>query len=230
VKQREKVIQFKINYMHLKSRVFKHFSWAFLALLILSSPLLFMEKEFLTLWLNQNHSPFLDIFFKNITYLGDAWYLLPLLIFALSRNYFLSLILFVSTVLEAILVMIVLKNGFFSDIVRPIRYIAQSDLLHRVEGVTIHSLHSFPSGHSQTVFLMFTFLALFCKRTAMAYVLIFTAAFVALSRVYLLQHFFIDVWVGSIIGYGFLVLTLLAFYKYSNLSTNPKWNRGFLKK
>jgi membrane-associated phospholipid phosphatase len=102
--------------------------------------------------------------------------------------------------------------------------------LHRVEGVSIHSLHSFPSGHTQTAFLIFTFLALFCKRTAMAYVLIFTAALVSLSRVYLLQHFFVDIWIGSIIGYGFLVFILLAFYKYSNLSTNAKWARGFLTK
>ena len=216
--------------MHLKSRVFKHFSWAFLALLILTSPLLFIEKEFLNLWLNQNHSPFLDAFFKYATHLGDAWFLLPLLIFALSRNYFLSLVLFLATVFESVLVQVVLKNGFFSDIVRPIKYISQSDLLHRVEGVSVHALHSFPSGHTQTAFLIFTFLVLFCKRTAMAYVLIFTVALVSLSRVYLLQHFFVDIWVGSIIGYGFLVFILLAFYKYSSLSTNPKWDRGFLTK
>lgn len=203
--------------MHLKSRVFKHFSWAFLALLILSSPLLFMEKEFLNLWLNQNHSPFLDAFFKYITHLGDAWFLLPLLIFALSRNYFLSLVLIVSTVFESLLVQVVLKNGFFSDIVRPIKYISQSDLLHSVEGVTVHSLHSFPSGHAQTTFLIFTFLTLFCKRTAMAYVLFFTAALVSLSRVYLLQHFFVDIWVGSLIGYGFLIGIYLLFSKKTKL-------------
>ncbi len=216
--------------MYLKSRVFKHFSRAFLALLILTSPLLFTEKEFLNLWLNQHCNPFLDTFFKYATHLGNAWLLLPLLIFALSRNYFLSLVLVVAAVLESFFVQVVLKNGFFSDIVRPIKYISQSDLLHRVEGVSIHSLHSFPSGHTQTVFLIFTFLVLFCKRTAMAYVLFFVAALVSLSRVYLLQHFFVDIWVGSIIGYGFLVLILFAFYKYSSLFTNPKWDRGFLTK
>ena len=208
--------------MHLKSRIFKHFSWAFLALLILTSPLLFIEKEFLNLWLNQYHNSFLDAFFKYVTYLGDAWLLLPLFIFALRRNYFLSLVLFVSTVFESLLVQVVLKNGFFSDIVRPIKYISQSELLHRVEGVTVHSLHSFPSGHAQTAFLIFTFLALFCKRRAMAYVLIFVAALVSLSRVYLLQHFFVDIWVGSLIGYGFLIGIYLLFSKINkhiNLSS-----------
>lgn len=216
--------------MYLKSKAFKHFSWAFLALLIITSPLLFTEKEFLNLWINRYHNPFLDAIFKYITHLGNAWFLLPLLIFALSRNYFLSFVLFVTTIFESLLVQVVLKNGFFSDIVRPIKYISESELLHRVEGVTVHSFHSFPSGHSQTAFLIFTFLALFCKRKAMAYLLIFVAALVSLSRVYLLQHFFVDIWVGSILGYTFLVLILLAFYKFSSLSSNPKWNRGFLTK
>ncbi|MCD6090212.1 MAG: phosphatase PAP2 family protein [Bacteroidales bacterium] len=213
--------------MLLKTQTFKHFSWAFLALLILSSPLLFTEKEFLNLWLNQHHSPFLDVFFKYTTHLGNAWLLLPLLIFALSRNYFLSLVLFVTTIFESVLVQVVLKNGFFSDIVRPIKYISQSDILHRVEGISVHSLHSFPSGHAQTAFLIFTFLALFCKRSSSAYILLFLAALVALSRVYLLQHFFIDVWFGAIIGYIFPVGIAFVFYKYTNLSTNPKWEKGF---
>jgi membrane-associated phospholipid phosphatase len=165
--------------MHFKSQALKHFSWAFLAILLLSSPLLFTDKEFLNLWLNQYHSPFLDAFFKYITYLGSGWVLVPLVLFFLSRSYFLSLVLAVSVLIESLFVQLVLKNGFFADVVRPIKYIAQSDILNRVEGVNINSLHSFPSGHTQTAFLIFTFLAFICKRTSMAYVFIFLALSIA---------------------------------------------------
>lgn len=216
--------------MYFKTQTFKHFSWAFLVLLLLSSPLLFIDKSFLSLWLNEQHTPFLDQFFKYLTHLGNAWFLVPLLLFSLSRNYFLSLILVISAFVESILVQLVLKQGFFADVVRPIKYIAQSELLHRVEGVEIHALHSFPSGHAQTTFLFFTFLALFFKRSSMAYVLLFLAALTALSRVYLLQHFFIDIWFGALIGYLFPIIIGLAFYKYSKLALHPKWNRGFLSK
>lgn len=216
--------------MYLKSQIFKHFSWAFIALLLLSSPLLFKDKTFLNIWLNQHHNLFLDYFFKYITNLGNGWVLLFVLIFALSRNYFLSLVFVLSTLFEFLLVQPVLKHGFFADIVRPIKYIAQSELLHKVPGVDISTLHSFPSGHTQTAFLIFTILMLFCKRPTMAYVLLFFAVLVALSRVYLLQHFFIDVWFGALIGYLFPVIILLFFNKYSKLSSNAKWTKGFLSK
>lgn len=215
--------------MFLKTQTFKHYSWAFLAILLLSSPLLLMPKEFLNLWLNELHTPFLDVFFKYATHLGNGWILLLLLLFALSRNYFLSLVFVITTIFESLLVQLVLKNGFFSDVVRPIGYIKDAELLHYVEGVKLYSLHSFPSGHTQTAFLVFTFLALFCKRTIGAYALILLAVIVALSRVYLLQHFFVDVFVGSIIGFTFLVIILFLFSKYSKLPNLPKWNRGFLK-
>lgn len=215
--------------MYFKTHAFKHFSWAFFVLLLLSSPLLFIEKEFLSLWLNGHHNPFLDVVFKYATHLGDGLILIPVFIFALSRNYFLSLVLALSTIIESLLVQLVLKNGFFADVVRPIKYIAQSDLLHRVDGVNIHSMHSFPSGHTQTAFLLAVFIVLFCKRSYAAYILLFLATMVALSRVYLLQHFFIDVWVGSIIGYVFLVLTLLVFTKYFEVYKNPDRKRGPLR-
>jgi membrane-associated phospholipid phosphatase len=215
--------------MYIKTHAFRHFSWAFLAMLLLSSPLLFKEKEFLSLWLNQNHHPFLDAFFKYSTHLGDGLILIPVFIFALRRNYFLSLVFALSTFVESLLVQVVLKNGFFADVVRPIKYIAQSDLLHRVEGVDIHTLHSFPSGHTQTAFLLATFIVLFCKRSSVAYVLLFLATAVALSRVYILQHFFIDVWVGSIIGYVFLVLTLIILSKYFEVYKNPNRENGPLR-
>lgn len=218
-----------MNTFSFKSQTFKHFSWGFFAVLMVSSPLFLTDKEFLNLWLNQHHTVVLDFAFKYLTYLGDGWLLLPLGLLLLSRNYFLSLIFGISLLLESFVVQVVLKHGFFSEVVRPMKYIANSALLHRVEGVEIHSLYSFPSGHTQTAFLIFTFLALFCKRKISVYILLFVAVLVGLSRVYLLQHFFVDIWFGSLIGYTFPVLISMLFYRFSSLSQSPKWTKGFLK-
>jgi len=124
----------------------------------------------------------------------------------------------------------VLKHGIFDQVARPIKYIANSDALHRVAGVEIHTMHSFPSGHTQTVFLLFTFLAFMCKRTYGAYFLLLLAVFVGLSRVYLLQHFFIDIWFGSLIGYSIPVLLWVLVFKHYSWPQNSVWQSGLLKK
>ena len=52
----------------------------FLAVVLLSTPLLGLEKGTVFTQLNAIHRPSLDVFFKNITYLGDASYaLMPIL-------------------------------------------------------------------------------------------------------------------------------------------------------
>lgn len=200
--------------MQPKRQPIKYFSIAFLTILLLSSSLFFKEKEFLNIWLNQYHHLGLDVFFKYITLLGSAWFLIPLLLFSLFRSYFLSLVLIVSAFIEFIIVQLILKNGVFSDVLRPIAYISESELLHKVDGVIIHSLHSFPSGHAQTAFLIFTFLTFFSRRILTAYFFLFIAVLISLSRVYLLQHFFVDVWFGALIGYTVLIIVFLVFSKW----------------
>lgn len=213
--------------MQLNHRPIKHYSIAFLIILSLSSSLFFKEKEFLNIWLNQKHHIAPDVFFKYITLLGSAWFLIPLLLFSLFRSYFLSLVLIVSAFIEFIIVQLILKNGFFSDVLRPIAYISESELLHKVDGVVIHSLHSFPSGHAQTAFLIFTFLTFFCKRNIFAYFFLFIAVLISLSRVYLLQHFFVDVWFGALIGYSVLVIVFLAFSTW--IKPDSKLTQSHLK-
>jgi len=215
--------------MYINNQAFKHFSWAFLAILLISSPLFLTEKSFLNIWINRLHNPFLDEFFKYITYLGSGWVLIPLLLFTLSRNYFLSLALVASFIFESLIVQLVLKQGFFSEVMRPIAYISNSNLLHKVEGVILYSMHSFPSGHTQTVFLVFTILVLMSKRISLAYIFLFIAILVGLSRIYLLQHFFIDVWFGAVIGYIFPVIIICFLSKYFESYTNPNKKSGAIR-
>ncbi|NDC31866.1 MAG: phosphatase PAP2 family protein [Bacteroidetes bacterium] len=55
-------------------------------------------------------------------------------------------------------------------------------------------------GHSAAAFAFFTILALFYQKPAFQIVCLLLAIFTAYTRIYLLQHFFQDTLVGSVIG------------------------------
>src|SRR5699024_7390074 len=110
-------------------------------------------------------------------------------------------ILALSALLQTIIVQ-GLKRFFFEEMTRPRKFLELDSLshIHFVEGVTVHNFNSFPSGHSATAFAIFTLLALIYRKSWWTALVFFVAAAVAISRVYLLQHFFIDIYFGSIIG------------------------------
>lgn len=94
-----------------------------------------------------------------------------------------------------------------------------------VEGVSLHSGNSFPSGHASTFFIFCTCCALYLayrykrevvhkrsKKILFGFsllILLVLAALGAYSRVYLSQHFLSDVCMGSVIGF---VTPCLMFY------------------
>jgi membrane-associated phospholipid phosphatase len=63
---------------------------------------------------------------------------------------------------------------------------------------------------------MFCFLALISRRKAMGALYITLALTAAWSRIYLAQHFFIDVYVGSIIGTCSSLLLYMVFEQRKN--------------
>ena len=204
-------------------KYFKQFSLMITFVLVVSSPLLWLSKETVSIWLNALYTPFLDQFFYYITYLGDGLVFIPVLIFLLFRSYSLSAFFAFFVIIEAIFVQLVLKKGIFSHLDRPSSYIPNFEHLHQVAGVHLHGLHTFPSGHTQSIFLVITFLALVNKKSSAINIFLVTVAiFTALSRVYLLQHFFIDIWFGALIGFGVPVLSILLWQKKKPI---PDWGR-----
>jgi len=207
------------------SKKFYLYSVAVIAILLLSSPLLFLEKAIPSIWVNSYHTEILDGFFYYITNLGDGLVFIPVLLFLLTRSYVMSAFFAVFVIIEAVFVQLVLKKGLFAFIDRPSAYIPNFEQLHQVTGVDIHSLHSFPSGHTQSVFLVVTFLALLNNKSIwINYLLLLVAMLTALSRVYLLQHFFIDVWFGALIGFSFPVIGIYFLQKYHRFpQSKNKW-------
>lgn len=92
------------------------------------------------------------------------------------------------------------KNLLFPHIVRPMKYFEPEAFHRMVRLYDYNLLHSFPSGHSITIFAMMSLLAYLSGKKSAGVLFVLVAVVVGFTRIYLLQHFFIDVYVGSVLG------------------------------
>jgi membrane-associated phospholipid phosphatase len=198
-------------------------------LLILGYLLATTAKGDFEIWLNSFHTDYFDTIFYWTTYIGDGFFAAVVLVFILLFvNMRISLI--TTTILLAVsAVTQFLKLFVFPSSSRPIVFFKDVVELHFVNGLEIHSSNSFPSGHTTQAFCMFFLFSFFTKSRNWNYVFFFIALLVALSRVYLLQHFLKDVYVGAIIGTIGSILFLYISNKYHLLS-NPALDLPLIKK
>jgi membrane-associated phospholipid phosphatase len=192
--------------------------------------LLFTEKGQTELFLNQHHHPALDFVFKYITYLGDGLIGIPfILLMPLFYNAFQGVVLLSAAGLTFVVVHF-LKWVVFQGSPRPSLFFAEGPLLHYVEGVNVHLYNSFPSGHTAQAFCLFMVLALFSKNNFQALLFLLGAIAVAVSRMYLMQHFFVDTYFGALIATIITFFTYTYFVNHTRLSQNEKWQKGWLYK
>ncbi|HDR52863.1 MAG TPA: phosphatase PAP2 family protein, partial [Mariniphaga anaerophila] len=156
------------------------------------------------------------------THLGDGTVIaiLAIVFLFIKYRYFFAFLL---GSLSAAVAVNLFKKVFLDEMYRPSKYfeLFESYQLHLIEGVKLHSLQSFPSGHTATAFSVFLMLALITKNRWGKLLLFFGAILVAYSRVYLSQHFLIDIAVGSLIS---VVLMLSSFWWVQN------WQKSWLNK
>lgn len=161
----------------------------------------FFPKGHLELWTNQFHNPVFDFFFFYWTHLGDAFlfvWLIPIV--ALKRLSY-GIFMTISALLQA-LVIAICKKGIFKGAPRPAEFLQGVDF-HQVPGLNLHHWNSFPSGHTATAMGIATALMLiFHKDKSLKNAFLVTGLLVAFSRVYLMQHFYLDILVGSLVGIG----------------------------
>lgn len=175
-------------------------------------------------FINSWHSPFLDSFFASITNLGSGLVVLPFLLISLFQRFYISIALTINVLLQGVLVSL-FKRLLFHDAPRPINFLDDC-IIHRVEGVNIHRIMSFPSGHAVTIFGLCFFLSLYAKSNrVLVLFLLFIAIVVGLSRIYLLQHFALDVAVGALLGVG---CATWAFYYFEKIA-KPDWMQGYFE-
>lgn len=183
----------------------KNFSIAVVLLTLLSLTLLHfsfnMGKEDLFLLLNYDAGIVADNFFAVFTYAGDGLMWIPALIitvFVLKRRD--AFVLLISSFALSTIFIQGIKNFIFPDAPRPTKAITATDIIHTVKGVDVHTIGSFPSGHTATAFTIYL---LFCLLLPKKWWVIFGfvyAVLVGYSRVYLAQHFPLDVAGGVIIA------------------------------
>lgn len=173
--------------------------------------LFFFTHEELFLAINSFHAPWADVIMSGLTYVGDGiTFAIMLVVILALRKY--RLFFNAGCILLLVTILVQTAKHYF-DAPRPIKYFENPAIIHTVKWVTVHSGCSFPSGHTTTAFAMFCFLSLITRNKVMGLVFIMLAFLAAWSRIYLAQHFFIDVYVGSIIGTCCSVLLYMIFDK-----------------
>ncbi|MBL0744724.1 phosphatase PAP2 family protein [Chryseolinea lacunae] len=200
---------------------YRSFGLTLLALALLSIAMPPLEA---VTWINGWHSPVADRFFTGLTQLGEGVLLVPVFVALLIfQKIYVALALAVNAGVQGVVVTL-LKRFLFPMAKRPMAFLDANDV-HFVPGVEVHTLYSFPSGHTVTIFGLCVFVALCMRQKYLTLVLVIVSLLVALSRVYLLQHFVTDVACGALVG------TLAAagsFHIFENMN-KPQWMQGRLK-
>ena len=173
--------------------------------LILGIMLLVLPKAELHLTLCKPHTAFLDSLIPIITNLVD-W--LPYLVVLLLLFYRAGWATFLaSNLLLSTLIVQPIKHIICAP--RPLTWFAENmpDVsLPLVEGVRMNYWLSFPSGHTTTFFvLFFTLSIILCAenikgKTILSFICFLCASFGAYTRIYLSQHFALDIFAGILIA------------------------------
>ncbi|MEM9001314.1 MAG: phosphatase PAP2 family protein [Bacteroidota bacterium] len=189
----------------------------FLLLSIILFPFIFFDKGLIILKINSLRNNFLDVFFINASSLGNA--ITVLFAFVLVLRFKLKwLAVFLLAFGIQVMLVLLCKKGFYAGALRPYLYFYRSgmgDLVHLVEGVKIRYVNSFPSGHTATIFFLVSFFALLSRNKVASWVLMFVGCFVGLSRIYLVQHFYSDVYFGLVFGTLSSIIAYLVVRRYS---------------
>ena len=203
--------------------------------LILGITLLVISKAELHLILCQPHTVFLDSLVPVYTNLVN-W--LPYLVVLLLLFYRAGWATYLaSNLLLSTLIVQPIKHIVHAP--RPLTWFAEHmpDVsLPLVEGVRMNYWLSFPSGHTTTFFvLFFTLSIILCAenikgKNILSFICFLCASFGAYTRIYLSQHFALDIFAGILIA----VFSTLSLYYFLVLKTKNtrfwNWNVQKLRK
>jgi membrane-associated phospholipid phosphatase len=160
---------------------------------------------------NGTHTPFGDLLMQYLTHAGDGYFVAVtgIIIVLIRKRYWLLTLLALSV---PGLITQLLKRLVFAGHHRPAILMANYPDLHYITGIYMNQHNSFPSGHTTAAFSLYTLLALLTARKQWGPAWVIIAASIAISRVYLLQHFWQDILAGALIGtlVTFIIFTFFA--------------------
>jgi membrane-associated phospholipid phosphatase len=185
-------------------------------------------KEEIFFAVNARHTDWADAIAPYVTDIGDGWTTVALSVILLLFNYRKAFLLASTYVITGLIFAQALK--FIFDAPRPKLYFANHlKGIYFVKGVNILSTHSFPSGHTITAFSTSIVVLYFLKNKKWGLLLLVVAACVGYSRMYLSEHFFEDVTIGSLIGVMVTAVWINWIDSKKFLHT-AKWNKGLIKR
>ena len=187
------------------------FTWFLGALAIL-----FVDKLDFQRKINQIGNSGFDVVMRYLTHAGDGIFALLVFIALLFIRIKTAVIALICFGLTAGVVQL-LKHTVFVKMKRPFYFLQSEANFRIIDDFTYHTSNSFPSGHAASIFAICTVIAYQYKsKLSVQLLLVIFAILVALTRVYLCQHFLQDIIAGSLIG------TLIAYY--GSIFLESKWN------
>lgn len=203
--------------------------------LILAIALLVVPKAELHLALCQPHTPFLDAIVPVFSDLVDWLPYLCVVLLLFYRAGWATML--ASNLLLSTLIVQPIKHIIHAP--RPLTWFAENmpDIsLPLVEGVKMNLWLSFPSGHTTTFFVLFFSLSIIlCAenikgKNILSFICFLCASFGAYTRIYLSQHFALDVFAGILIA---VCSTLVLYFFLVRKTQNTRfwvWRVQKLKK
>lgn len=191
--------------------------WAVIGGVLLTA----FDAKTLFTFFNGHHTSVMDVIMYKITWIGEgvlsAVVLLSLLGMSSLRNWWYVSLALVCNIIPSLVITQLLKNAV--DAPRPLNLFKGTTWVHHEAIWPLLLEHSFPSGHTCAAFSLFALLAMLLKKKYQAWGIVFfaLALLVGYSRMYVAAHFFLDVYVGSIIGTVFVILVIFVMRKYSYL-------------
>jgi membrane-associated phospholipid phosphatase len=168
-------------------------------LIVAGAMLLAFTKTEIHLAIDAHHLGLADRLFPWVTLLGEGWTVVALVLLLLFVRYRYALMVAASSILAALCAQL-LKHTLFAGAARPKEFFSGIHELHLIPGVDLLSYNSFPSGHAATAFAACFCLAMFSGSRTVKAALFCSALVIAFSRVYLSQHFLLDIYAGAVIG------------------------------
>ena len=190
---------------------------------VLGLALLWLPKDQLHLFLCNRHTPARDIFYRYYTHVAEWFpYVLCLCLLLFGRigdGVFASAAMLLSALFTQVVKHIVVAP-------RPLTWFGEhfpSIQLPLVDGVQMNLWYSFPSGHTTSFFaLAFVASILLSKSSivnrqssiALQLVLVLLATLGGYSRIYLSQHFALDVFAGVLVGTLITLVCYAVLHRY----------------
>jgi undecaprenyl-diphosphatase len=166
----------------------------------------------LFLWLNKFHSPFFDVLFEWITY-KFTW--IPLYVFFLYliiKKYGKQSVWYIVGAVLAVALADQISVHFFKEVLQRYRPCHNLEIKQMVHLINNHcgGKYGFVSSHAANTFAIATYMLLvlpFLNKLS-KYTLVFWAALVSYSRIYVGVHYPADIVVGGLLG---IICGIMAF-------------------